>query len=60
MSESDIRRMSLEVQEDPVTGDHYLIFPQELLEKLQWAEGDTLIWTRLDDQSWSLCKKINE
>lgn len=57
MTETQPLTMTLEVNEDPVTGDHFLIFPPELLQRLQWNEGDTLIWTQLDDQSWSLHKK---
>jgi hypothetical protein len=56
MSSSEIEKMTLEVKEDPKTGDYYLAFPQDLLDRLGWQEGDTIVWTQLDDQSWSLNK----
>ena len=34
----------LTVQEDPQTGDLFLELPEELLEEMDWKEGDTLIW----------------
>lgn len=33
-----------EVKEDPQTGDLYIEFDNEILEKLGWKEGDDLIW----------------
>lgn len=47
---------TLEIQEDPETGDAILEFPPELLTEAGWAEGDTLKWTDLGDGSWSLSK----
>jgi len=57
MSDTQPMKMTLEVKEDPDTGDHFLIFPPELLQRLQWNEGDTLLWSKIGDQSWSLTKK---
>jgi hypothetical protein len=52
---------TLDVQEDPETGDCILQFPPELLEQAGWQEGDTLIWEDQGDGSWSLSKKtVNE
>jgi hypothetical protein len=48
---------TLEVQEDPETGDAILEFPPELLKTAGWQEGDTLTWTDLGNGSWSLTKK---
>lgn len=48
---------TLEVQEDPETGDAILEFPPDLLEQAGWKEGDTLIWTDLGNGSWSLTKQ---
>lgn len=50
------RTWTLEIQEDPETGDAILEFPPELLTEAGWAEGDTLKWTDLGDGSWSLSK----
>ena len=50
---------TLEVKEDPVTGDCMLEFPPELLEQAGWQEGDTLTWTDRGDGSWELSKKTD-
>lgn len=51
---------TLEVKEDPETGDGILEFPPELLERVGWKEGDTLVWTDRGDGTWSLTKKEEE
>lgn len=48
---------TLEVQEDPATGDAILEFPPELLEAAGWNEGDTLEWKDMGDGSFQLEKK---
>jgi hypothetical protein len=48
---------TLEVQEDPATGDAILEFPSELMEQAGWKEGDNLTWTDLGNGSWSLTKQ---
>jgi uncharacterized membrane protein (UPF0127 family) len=50
-------KWTLDVKEDPETGDAILEFPQDLLEQAEWKEGDTLKWTDLGNGSWSLTKK---
>jgi hypothetical protein len=52
---------TLEVQEDPESGDCILQFPPEMLEQVGWKEGDTLVWEQMSDGAWSLSKKaVNE
>ena len=48
---------TLDVQEDPETGDAMIQVPPDLLETTGWQEGDTLEWVDLGDGSWSLTKK---
>jgi hypothetical protein len=48
---------TLEVQEDPESGDAILQFPPDLLESAGWKEGDVLVWTDMGNGSWSLAKK---
>jgi hypothetical protein len=48
---------TLEVQEDPATGDAILEFPPDFLKETGWKEGDELIWNDLGDGSYSLTKK---
>lgn len=47
---------TLEVQEDPRTGDAILEFPQEVLKAAGWQEGDILNWKDNGDGSWTLEK----
>ena len=48
---------TLDVEEDPKTGDAIIQFPDDLLKETGWAEGDDIVWTDLGDGSYSLTKK---
>jgi hypothetical protein len=48
---------TLEVKEDPKNGDAILEFPDDLMQKAGWKEGDTLDWIDNKDGSWTLKKK---
>ena len=50
---------TLEIQEDPVTGEQYIELPQGWLEQLGWKEGDDLEWIELENGSWSV-KKVEK
>ena len=50
-------KWTLEVKEDPETKDAILEFPDDLLKKAGWKEGDILEWKDLGDGSWSLTKQ---
>jgi hypothetical protein len=50
---------TVEVQEDPETGDKILEFPDDLMESAGWKEGDTLEWIDNKDGSWTL-RKLDE
>jgi len=50
---------TLNVEEDPLTGDLILNLTDELCEELGWTVGDTLVWEELPNNSWSLKKKDN-
>lgn len=52
-------RSTLEIQEDPETGELFVVFPQRLLQQLGWKEGDTLQWIERPDGSWTI-KKAEE
>ena len=43
---------TVELQEDPETGDCILEFPPEMLDQVGWKEGDTLTWTDQGNGSW--------
>ncbi len=52
-----MKSWTLEVKEDPETGDSILEFPPDMLEATGWKEGDDLIWTDNQDGSYTLTKK---
>jgi hypothetical protein len=47
---------TLTVNEDPQTGDLYLQFSDDLLEKLGWEPGDNLAWIDNENGTWTLKK----
>jgi hypothetical protein len=47
---------TLDVKEDPETGDKIIEFPPDLLQSAAWKEGDALMWTDNKDGSWTLSK----
>jgi hypothetical protein len=42
---------------DPESGDLIMPIPDELMDKMNWQIGDTVIWKDNQDGSWSLSKK---
>lgn len=55
----DKMRYEVITQEDPETGDLLLPLPPQLLEELNWVEGDILDFS-LDDQNRYILKKISK
>jgi hypothetical protein len=55
--ELKLKSWTLNVEEDPETGDAILKFPEDLLEEAGWKEGDEIVWKDNQDGSWSLTKK---
>lgn len=52
-------RSILEVQEDPETGELFVVFPESLMMQLGWKEGDDLVWEERPDGSWGI-KKVEK
>ena len=50
---------TVNVEEDPETGDLLLPLPQEMLDDLDWKEGDVLQWIDNNDGTFSIKKKDN-
>ena len=49
---------TLEVEEDPLTGEAVLTFPPDILEAAGWSEGDAIVWDiQSDGKSYILTKK---
>lgn len=53
-------KWTLDVKEDPITGDSILELPQDLLDSADWKEGDVLTWKDLGDGTWSLTKQQSD
>jgi bifunctional DNA-binding transcriptional regulator/antitoxin component of YhaV-PrlF toxin-antitoxin module len=53
---NDVYEAPVQVDSD---GDLILVFPDELLNAMNWNEGDTLIWTQNDDETWTLKRNEN-
>jgi hypothetical protein len=51
-------KWTLDIEEDPETGDAVIKFPEDLLAVTGWQEGDVLSWEDLGNGSWSLTKKL--
>ena len=47
---------TVELEEDPETGELILPLPEDMLKLQEWVEGDTLEWIDNEDGSWSLQK----
>lgn len=51
----------LNLESDPEDPENLMLtFPEELLRKMDWNVGDTLIWDMHDDGSISLTKKSDD
>lgn len=54
---NNTKTWTLNIEEDPVTGDGILTFPPDLLIEAGWSEGDSIHWIDNSDGSWSLIKE---
>ena len=48
---------TLKVEQNEATGECFIILPEELLEQMDWDEGDNVQWIDNRDSSFTL-KKI--
>lgn len=52
---------TVELEEDPETGDLVMPLPPEMLEELGWKIGDTLVWSQNEQTGdWGLSKPVNQ
>jgi hypothetical protein len=53
-------KCTVSVQEDLVTGEQFIIFPEEIMTEVGWQDGDTIVWKDNGDGSWTLTRKEDE
>ena len=51
---------TLNVVEDPITGELLLDLGVDLCAELGWQEGDTIEWTDNKDGTWTIQKKLEQ
>lgn len=51
------KRWTVEVKEDPDSGDLVLPFTPDMLAQVGWDFGDIIQWKDNNDGSWTLTKK---
>jgi hypothetical protein len=50
-------KATVEVQFDEYTNDYFIELPPDILAAAGFKEGDTVIWKKIDDESWTIRKK---
>lgn len=53
-------KWTLEVEEDPKTGEAIIQFPADFLEMSGWRDGDSINWRDNGDGSWTLEKIVQK
>ena len=51
-------KWTVNIEEDPDTGDLLLPFPEDMLESMGWQEGDTLSWNIDENNNITLTKTL--
>lgn len=55
-----MKSISVNVIEDPETGELILPFPSEFMDQLGWKEGDTICWKNHADGTFLLTKSTTD
>jgi len=50
-------KATVDVQYDEYTGDYFIELPPDILAAANLAVGDTILWEKIDDDSWTIRKK---
>jgi len=50
-------KATVEVQFDEYTGDYFLELPPDILKAANLTVGDTIVWKKLDENSWTIEKQ---
>ena len=52
-------KATVEVQYDEYTGEYFLELPPDILTAAGLEVGDTIIWQKIDENSWTIKKYLN-
>ena len=55
-----MNQWTVTIEADPETGELALPFPDDLIEKMDWSIGDTLVFEDLKNGSFSIRKKTDD
>ena len=50
-------KATVEVQLDEYTGDYFIELPPDILAAANLEVGDTVLWEKINDESWTMRKK---
>lgn len=50
-------KATVDVQFDEYTGDYFIELPPDILAAANLAVGDTILWEKIDGDSWTIRKK---
>lgn len=53
-------KFDVEIEKDTITGEQYFTIPNDILNNLQWKEGDNLEWVNQNDGSFIIRKVEND
>ena len=48
---------TLKIEQNETTGECFILLPEDLLEQMDWVEGDNIIWVDNKDGTFTLTKK---
>ena len=51
-------KATVDIQYDENTGDYFIELPPDILDAANLVVGDTILWEKLDDTSWTIRKTI--
>ena len=50
-------KATVDIQYDDSTGDYFIELPPDILKAANLDVGDTIVWEKIDNDSWTLKKK---
>ena len=48
---------TVEVQLDEYTNEYFIEIPPDMLQAVGLKEGDTILWEKVDEDTWAIRKK---